>query len=249
MIEVEKDDSQLEDFPGEPRWWEPAWWRICRFFGNWVYPAYSLRNALFHRHDIVKMPLLKRTEYYDVKDRMLHANMELVRQFIELEKPEEHILWYEDEEGNDAGHRYGECKAHGWECLYPEYDGMYIMDIIKEIHKWWKEDLPRLEKDRDCILDFCCRYCWGRMKSKPVDGDIGASEIVFDREGCPTSLEDLEGEEIDWSVIDRYSDGNRMNVLDEGFMRNKLRWLEDEIERQKNKYLHLCIEVRPYLWT
>lgn len=245
----EEKTGYLDDFPGEPKWWEPTWWAFTRFFDNWVYPAHYLRNLLFRRYDIVKLRNLKPYEYCDVVERMLYANMELIRFFIEKENPEKYVVWYKDDDGVDAGHKYGEGKEHGWEILYPEYDGAYIMDIIKEIYRWWTVDLPALQKEYDYLLHFCCDYCWGKMKSKPCKDNSECSTIEFDNSECPKTLEELEKNEIRWDIIDKYCDDDRKNIFIDGFMRKKLTKLEIEIDRQKQKYLHLCIEVRPYLWT
>lgn len=242
---MDEDYSQLEDFPEEPKWWEPVWWAISRFFDNWVYPAHYLKNWLFHRYDIVKLNELKRYEYCDVDTRMLYANMELIRFFIEKEKPEEHVVWYKDDDGVDSGPKYGECKD--WDVLYPEYKDKYIMDIIKEIYNWWTVELVRKEEECSYLLDFCCKYCWGKMKSKKLEGEM--YQMVWDRSTCPTGLKYFDDKDIRWDIIDKYVDGDRKHVLEERFLGDKMHELEREIEKEKQKYLHLCIEVRPYLWT
>ena len=60
-----------------------GWYKFCRFIKNWIYPAYHLRNFLFHRHDIIKCPQIKPYEYTDISYLMLCANMELIVKFIE----------------------------------------------------------------------------------------------------------------------------------------------------------------------
>jgi len=61
------------------------------------------------------------------------------------------------------------------------------------------------------------------------------------------STEDLE--KTDPSILDKYVDGDRNNVLVEGFIFNKMKELDKKIELEKTKMLHLCAEVRMYLWT
>ncbi len=182
---------------------------------------------------------------------MLQANMELITFFIEKEKPEEHVVWYKDDEGNDCGHKYGEglnMDGSKMTVLFPEYEGKYVMDIIKEIYHWWKEDYVRLCNDQSYLLSFWCDYVAGTMKSIPAKKE-GYREIVFDKTDCPTTLDFFNGKEVKWEILDQYLDGDRNNIFVENFVSNKLHWLESEIERQKQKYLHLCIEVREYLWT
>lgn len=241
----------ISDMFGKTHWYNVAWWRIQDFFRNWICPAYDLRNFLFRRYDLVKLPGIKRHEYSDVVERMLHANMELIVFFMEKEKPEEHILWYKDDEGNDWGHKYGEMKNMDGSkvpVLFPEYDGKYIMDIIKEIYKWWKEGYPSISKDYEYLLSFWSDYVCGTMKSVPTDNDE-YRQIVFDKSGCPKTLDFFNDKDIKWEILDKYLDGDRSNIFRENFVSDKMHWLESEIERQKQKNLHLCIEVRPYLWT
>ncbi len=237
---MSEEKEQLEDFPGNPKWYETVWWTVKDFFSDWVYPAYKLKDLLFNRYDLVRLPGIGMTEYCDVVERMFLANMELIKFFVEKEHPAERIEWY-----GEHGHRYGE--AEGIDVVYPEMKGKYIWDIVTEIYNWWRFDYPRLESERSYLLSFCCDYCWGELKSRKKDDEY--SELVFDRSNCPKTLDDLEGNGIDWDVIDRYCDGDRKNVLVERFMSGKLDELERRIENEKQKYLHLCVEVRPYLWT
>ena len=235
--------ERLEDFPGEPRWYECLWWSIQEFFENWIYPAYSLSNLVFRRYDLVKLSDIKRTEYCDVVERMFLANMELIKYFVEKENPTERIEWY-----GEYGHKYGECEEQYGKVLFPEYKGKYVWDIIVEIYNWWRFEYIKLCKEKEYLLGFCSDYCFGKLKSKSIaNSEYG--ELFFDRSECPKSLEYFNDKKIDWEVIDKYCDNDRSKVLEERFMSEKLDKLEWEIERQKQKYLHLCIEVRPYLWT
>lgn len=235
---------------------------IQNFFSDWIYPAHKLRNSLFKRYDIVKMGELKRGEYCDDVARMLHANMELVRHFLEEEKPEENVCWYLDERGNDIGHKYGENPKY--EVLFPEYKEKYIFDIIKEIYDWWTVERHEKKKEYDYLLEFLCKYVFGEMRGRPLtEGErvanmnrgLSAEEcdemsiMTVDHSKCPKCLGDFEGREVEWSIVDKYLDGDRNNVFRENFLHEKLSELEDEIFMDEQKYLHLCIEVRPYLWT
>ena len=243
--------TDIDDMFEEPRWHETIWWRIKDLFSNWVYPAYSLRNFLFKRYDLVRLHGIKRHEYSDVMERMLQANMELIVFFIEKEKPEEHVVWYKDEEGNDVGHKYGEWKngMHGGlPVVYQEYEGKYVMDVIKEIYRWWKVGYPSLKCEYEYLLSFWCEYVAGTMKSIPTDSRE-CMQIVFDKENCPKTLDFFDDKDVNWEILDKYLDGDRNNIFVENFVSSKMNWLETEMERQKQKYLHLCIDVRPYLWT
>jgi len=236
----------MDDLFGKVRWWEPIWWKIENFFKNWVYPAYDLKNFLFRRYDLVRLHNIKRSQYSDVAERMFEANMELLAFFVEKEKPEEHVCWYQDENGNDVGHKYGECDS--FPPIYPEYKGKFVMDIIKEVYHWWKEDYPMLCKEYEYLLSFWCDYVAGKMKSKPAREE-GYNEIVFDTSECPKTLEYFNDKNIKWEILDKYLDGDRNNIFVNGFVNKKMHSLETDIELQKQKNLHLCIEVRQYLWT
>lgn len=240
---------------------EAAKFDIRNFFSDWIYPAHKLRNALFNRYDIVKMGELKRCEYCDDVARMLHANMELVRHFIEDEKPEETVYWYLDEKGNDVGHKYGENSKH--EVLFPAYKGQYILDIVKEIYDWWTVERHEKQKEYDYLLDFWIKY-FVKLKGRPLTEEervthmnkvLSVEELneisvmTIDTSQCPKCLGDFEGEEVKWSIVDKHLEGDRNNLFEENFLLKTLSGLENEIFMDEQKYLHLCIEVRPYLWT
>ena len=237
---------EMDDLFGKVCWWEPIWWKVENFFRNWIYPACNLKNFLFRRYDLVRLRGIKRSQYSDVAERMFEANMELLAFFVEREKPEEHICWYQNENGNDVGHRYGECEL--FPPLYPEYRGRFVMDIIKEVYHWWKEDYPRLCEEQAYLLSFWHEYVAGQMKSKPAEQE-GYNEIFFDTSECPKTLDCFDGKNIRWEILDKYLDGDRNNIFVKGFVNKKMRLLETDIELQKQKNLHLCIEVRQYLWT
>ena len=222
------------------------WYSLCDIFKNWIYPAYDLRNLLFHRHDRIKIPQVKAWEYTDILYFMLCANMEMIVKFIEKEQPEKYICWYKDNEGKDVGHKYGEMKDYPY--LYSEYNNKYIMDIIKEIYRWWKVDYPTLLNDRDYLLSFWCDYMLGDVVFKKSENDL--SSIEYDKTNLPKTLDEFEKiKDIKWNIIDKYVK-NRTELLDEKhFHLDIIGNLKNHIFRQEQKYLHLCIEVRPYLWT
>ena len=274
----EEEKVKLVELFKKPNIFKRCWWRIENFFREWIYPAYSLKNSLFYRYDIVRMHDIPRTQYSDVLERVFLANMELLVDFMEKENPEKHVVWYKDEYGNE-GHKYGEYEhANNIPILFPEYEGKYVMDILKELHRWWKTDYPNLVEEKDILLSFWCRYVCGVMKSKPWKGEVDEDmkerkqlsfwqktlqflkikeydeeeefqEIVFDTSECPTSLDDFKDEQVNWEVIDKYLDGDRNNIFVERFIKSKLDNLVQRIEQEKQRNLHLFIEMRNYLWT
>ena len=210
-----------------------------------MYPAYYLRNLLIHRYDLVRLPGLKPQEYSDCLERMFRANMALITEFVEKEKPEEHVVWYDDGKGF-SGPRYG--IPPNTRLYLPEYEGRYIMDIIKEIYNWYHKDFPSLLADNNALLDFWCRLYVGELTDDGIPDEHGLITCKFDRSSCPKTLEEIKAlPDVNWKIIEKYL--HEDEYLDKDTVRTRHMDLESRIFHEKQKYLHLCIEVRPYLWT
>lgn len=223
-------------------------YKVEDFIQNWIYPAYYLRNLLFHRHDLIKIPTIKPYEYSDTTYIMFHANMQMIVDFIEKEQPEKHILWYKDEEGEDVGHKYGEYKDK-FPMLYPELEGQWIMDIIKDIYKWYKETYPQLQKEHEILLSHYVDNTIGEFDFEDDEEDEnGLSKVRFDKSNCPKTIEELRKKGFNEEIVSKYLPDNK-DWLDSDKCGKVTHELEYEIIRQEQKYLHLCIEVRQYLWT
>ena len=231
--------GRMKDF------FETLWWRVEDFIKDWIWPAYKFKYLVFNPQDVVKLTKLSKTSWCDKDEKMYQAVMELVKIFIEEENPEEHVLWYRDEEGNEVGHKY--IKYDGSELLFPEYEGHWIMDMIKEIYNWYVEVEPELSHDRDTLLNFWGTYLYGQHKS--VETESGLYRLDLIPESIPTEMSFFEGKDIDWTTIEKYCEGNRSNVLVKDFISIKMRDLEDKIYKKRQKMLHLAVEVRSYLWT
>ena len=229
---------------------DDVWFYTVDFFKNWIWPAYSLKNALFNRYDIVKLSFIKRTEYSDVVERMTQANFELVKFFIEKEKPEEVVMWYQDSEGHDVGPRYGMStdKKEKWSVLYPELQGEFIMDIVKDIYDYYVNRIPQQEHDDKVLSSFYYKWLSDDMKFVDIPG-VSASEVKFVPKQKIESLDFFDGEDIEWDVLDKFAKGDRKNLLSRDFVDKVRKDLEKNEFEELQKYLHLCIEVRPYLWT
>jgi hypothetical protein len=78
--------------------------------------------------------------------------------------------------------------------------------------------------------------------------DCDLYEIDFDKSNCPKNMDDLWKLKLDWSLLDSCVP-NRKKLLNEKFILKKIKQMEKEHFNDCQKYLHLCIEVRPYLWT
>lgn len=73
---------------------------------------------------IVKLPRLKK-RYYDIDQRMLHANFSLLVEYVEKETPFETIKW--DDDINDD-------------------DGLFIANEIWYLYNWWKYIYPTYDE-------------------------------------------------------------------------------------------------------
>ena len=175
---------------------ELSWYELQRFFKCWVWPAHCWRNLLFRRYDLVRLPGIKPYEYSDVTERLYLASMQLIKEFVERERPEELVVWYGDDEV--SGPKW-HAKDHPLFPM-PEYEDKFIMDVIKEVYHWYTVTLPMQEKELSRLTD----------------------EWLYSRDGFPNYAEDI---------------------------RLQAEKFEDRIEHEKQKYLHFCIELRPWLWT
>ena len=212
-----------------------GWYRFLRFVDYWIYPAYYLRNLLFHRFDRVKVPEVKPYEYIDISEMVLYTNMKLIVDFIEKENPEKHICWYTDEDGAELGHKYGE--RPNTKILFPEYKDRWIMDIIKEIYNYWKVIYPLQNEKRDYLLKYWSKYLAGNdMPTFATGEEIKTKEDLY---LIPS---------LNWSILDSCI-YNRNDLLNSKIVHNKINELDKEIYDDCQKYLHLIIEIRSYLWT
>ena len=237
-----KNSGMFDDLNKEPNIFLKFWWKIQNFIDDWIYPGYSMHNFLFHNYNKVKLPMFKNYEYIDVSERMKFAIFELIKDFIENEKPEEHICWYRDKNGEDLGHRYGEGER---KIMFDSQRGKYVMDLIKDIYNFYTKVLPQSEKEKNYLLEVWSKYIFnGHYKNVPDLEDV--VEWVDD----PTNytLEDLEKENLDWNIILKYIE-KKENFFKDNLLRSKYHELEKEINSQTQYYLHLAIDIREYLWT
>ena len=129
---------------------------------NWIW---RLRNLLFRRYDLVKLPGIKPYEYADVTERLYLDNMQLLVEFIEREKPEKRVVWYGDDE----------ISGPKWHAAdhplfpMPDYEDKFVMDILKEIYRWYTGTLPMQTRE-------CCRL---------------TDEWLYSRDGFPNYAEDI----------------------------------------------------------
>jgi hypothetical protein len=115
-----KGVKELAHFTG----WRNAIWNEVRYKPG-VRQLNNLYWAIRHRtvnvYHVVKLDL--KPGYHDVTERMVHANFCLLAEYVEKEKPFEHIDWDSDPEHQNAA---AEMKA---------------------LYKWWKEVYPFYEQN------------------------------------------------------------------------------------------------------
>ena len=104
-----------------------------------------------------------------------------------------------------------------------------------------------LKNDLEYLTDFIHKNkIDGEMKLVEIDDKAGFFKMKMDESNSPKSIEELKF--VDWNLIDKYFE-NREDVLDCNNVVLKQIEIENKIEMEKQKHLHLCIAVRPYLWT
>lgn len=239
---MNKNKSFLDDLNEEPNIIKKCWWKIQFFFDDWIYPAYYLRNLLFHRYNKIKLPMFKPYEYLDNSVRMKYAIFELVKDFIENEKPEKYICWYRDEKGNDLGHKYGEGEQ---QIIYKDLKGKYVMDLMKEIYNFYTKILPELEKEKEYLLDIWAKYIFnGHYKEDEKLKDV----VEWIDEPSNYTLKDIENENLDWDILLKYI-GKKEKFFEEDLIHNEYKKLKVHIHDQIQYYLHLAIDIREYFWT
>jgi len=221
---------------------EDCWWRLQDFWKNYVWPAYHIRNFFFYRYDMVKMPQIKRYEYSDVVERVLWANVELLKFFIEKERPEEIVVWY-----GENGPRYGTVKE--MRTYFPEFVGEYVMDLMKKSYSWFTKDRVEMNKEKEYLLDVWYNWLSGKSYFVKCEDNPEFDVMKTDRSCIPTELSFFNDKNLNWNILDKYLDGDRENLLKENFIFNKHRDLEFKMDELDQKYLHLIIECRFYLWT
>jgi len=229
-----REDSFLEKLQVEFEY------RILDPLRDWVYPGYKLRNLLFNRYDLVRLKQLSKTEYCSIDERMFQANMELIVQFIEKERPEEFVVWYGDE-----GPKYG---VNNENILYPELKGKYILDIIKDIYNFYKKDLLVLEDDYTYLLRTWSDFVFvPQHYEKPCEDDPSMVEIC----SIPWNemkFDDEELNKLNKDILLKYLK-NIDEIKEENKLHDVMNELSTMIHNKKQYYLHLCIEVRNHLWT
>jgi hypothetical protein len=107
---------------------------------------WAIRYRTYKKFHIVKLDL--KPGYHDIDQRLVHANFCLLVQYVEKEKPFEHIDW-----DSDDGHKNAAKE-------------------IKELYKWWKEVYPNYDKHNPLFADDVkCPEHDSKVYTVDEDGD------------------------------------------------------------------------------
>jgi hypothetical protein len=90
---IKEDEREKRHHP--VRWW----WRVGRFqlWNRYIHnPWYWLKCRVWHRHNVLVLRDLPPT-WTDRDHRLLHANFQILKDFVEQEKPFE---WFDTEESH-----------------------------------------------------------------------------------------------------------------------------------------------------
>lgn len=218
-------------------------YKIVDFFESWIYPGYYLGNLFFKRYDLIKMPHIKPWEYSDTSVKMKFAIFELIKDFIENEKPEENNSWYFDDEGNMIGDLYGEGQYKN--ILFPELKGKFIMDLIKEIYNFYTKELPTLELDQSYLLNVLSNYV-SNIDFEKCNEVNDMYKIIEQKQKY--TMESPEIQNLNWDIILKYID-KKEDIFKNKIIFNAITKIGKKIEKETQYYLHLAIEVRHSLWT
>jgi len=94
----------------------------------------NIRHRLFIKHFIVKTEL-NRYHWHDTDERMLYANMQLLVEYIEKERPFEIVEWGHDDESKNVKNTM--IKVYTWWINYPQRK----KEIDKLLTDWYNARL------------------------------------------------------------------------------------------------------------
>lgn len=196
----------------------------------------NLQNIFYHRYDRVKVPQVKPWEYCDKTGLLLYADMKILVDFIQKQKPQAYVMWY-----TEFGHKLGQDSKLN--IYVQQYRGKWVMDIMMQIYEFWKVGYGQRMKQIEYVSEILYHYVIGKMSISQ-----SSYQVLFDNTKLPKTIEEIK-EEVDWQILDKYLQGDRENLFNEQFVRNKIIQAQNQLQNDCQKYLHLLIDVRPYLWT
>lgn len=229
--------------------WEHISFPVKNFIEDWIYPGWYLKNYLFNRHDLIKIPKMKPWEYADASWKMKFAIFELIKDFIEKEEPEKHLYWYKAEDGNEVGYKYGENS--NYPIIFPERRNEWIMDIIKEIYNFYTKEMIEIENEISYLVEINHKYVT-KFDFEEVENqdDVPKEERRYRMVNVAEkkSINDPEIQNLNWDIIMKYFD-NKEDILDEKLIVEGIHKAEWNLENKIKYYMHLAVDMSPYLWT
>lgn len=210
---------------------ESVFYKIKNWCSNWIYPAYYLRNLLWYRNDRVKLTDIKPWEYAEPAYRMERAVFTLIDEFLD-DKDIESIVWYADGKGNE-GPKYGDNRT---DVMFPELKGKWVLDLVKEIHKFNAIDKVLMEADYSYLTDVWATYIC----------ELNIENGMLQKVKKDYTFDSPEIQALDWTRICMYI--KKEDFFNDNVLNDKITELEKEIEDKTQYYLHLAIELRNYLW-
>ena len=120
-----------------------------------------VRHRTIDRYNVIKLSSLQ-PGYYDIDTRILHANFELLKQFVENEEPFDRIDW-----------------DHNAEL-------QHVASEIKDLYNWWVNVFPKRE-ELDPLTNVKCP----KQKSTPASFDANGKILTwtFEQDGTPEEIE------------------------------------------------------------
>lgn len=219
--------------------WIPV--RIYDFIVNWIFPGYKFKRIFgFDRYDIVKCGV-GRYDYADTTHRILHANMNLLCQFVDSGQLKKAHF--------DEEYRYVPYLPFGESENDNEYinlnEDVTIEDDILEIYNWWKIERPKLKKESEYFLHFWCEmFCYPLDECFEEDND---GNYLYNSKHKNPTLEELKNSSLfNSEYIYKYISDNELT--DENKVINVHRKIDNIINYTDKKMLIKLMEIRENIW-
>ena len=176
-------DEMLEEYHCR----QPLWWRIKDKLEDWLIPGWWYRFTYWlddvyygiKNHSPYVYTGLPLKAWYDIDTRMLHANMQLLVDFVE----KEHGLTHSDWTWNE-GHKQAKVdidEIYAWWKNYPKRQQEIedSLDKWSEIHKLGIKRKAVLNTKDSKNLDECAVY---ELKEEVLDPEkVKEAEVLFEK--------------------------------------------------------------------
>lgn len=205
LLSVKKDKNIMEKFY---MWRYELWSKLPL---SWRDFYYKVTGFCWHRYTTIKSRHLPHT-WVDKDTILVFTTFEILEKFIEEECSPGIVEWYHD--GNIV-----------------EYDGkkVYIMDLWKEILRWWNEEyIPFTDGKHPIEREYL--------------DSIGICRLIEDEPD-----ETYKNGSVIYNSIFRYESEEHKKKHEE--CKERFYKLEEEIEAKLEEYAGLIWKYRGYMWT